>query len=159
MSNAKFCCFLLVILYADSYMHFFNKSGPCYLKILYILIFPATHCIFNLFFNWRKITLQCCVCFCCTTMQINHNYIYIYPLPLELPTPKSSRLCSLWYIKISKQLSILHMIVYIVNATFSIHPTLLPHCVYKSVLYIFISITSLKKIHQYHFSLFCILIS
>ena len=86
MSNAKFCCFLLVICYADSYMHFFNKSGLCYLKILYILIFPATHCIFNLFFNWKKITLQCCVYLCCTTMQISHNYIYI-PLPFELPTP------------------------------------------------------------------------
>lgn len=140
-------------------LHFFNKSGPCYFKILYILIFPATHCIFNLFFNWRKITLQCCVCFCCTTMQISHNYVYILSLLSFLPrrSSQSSRLRSLCYIVISHQLSILYMIMYIVNATFSIHPTLLPHCVYKSVLYICISITSLKKIHQ--FSLFHILIS
>ena len=36
-----------------------------------------TGIFFNLFFNWRKIALQCCVGFCRTTAQISHNYTHI----------------------------------------------------------------------------------
>ena len=37
-----------------------------------------------LFFNWRKLALQCCAVFRCTIAQISHNYIYI-PSPMSLP--------------------------------------------------------------------------
>ena len=48
-------------------------------------------CYLILFFNWRKISLQCWVGFCCTTTWISHNYTYIPSLlslpPLPHPTP------------------------------------------------------------------------
>ena len=40
----------------------------------------------TLFFNWRKITLQCYAGFCHITMQISHNYTYIFSF-LSLPSP------------------------------------------------------------------------
>ena len=43
-----------------------------------------------IFFNWRIITLQCCVGFCHTTMEIRPNYVYpvhLEPAPLSHPTP------------------------------------------------------------------------
>ena len=39
---------------------------------------------FNLFFNWDKIALQCCVGFCHTTTHISHKYTYI-TFPLSVP--------------------------------------------------------------------------
>ena len=71
-------------------------------------------CFFNLFFNWRKIVLQCCVDFCLTT-RISHNYTYIVSLlkPPSSPPPhlskssQSARLGSLCY----KATSVLHFIV------------------------------------------------
>ena len=39
----------------------------------------------NLFFNWRKIALQCCVGLCLTAMQISRNYPYITSLPSPNP--------------------------------------------------------------------------
>ena len=33
---------------------------------------------FNLFFNWRKIALQCCGVFCYTTMQISYDDTYYF---------------------------------------------------------------------------------
>ena len=38
---------------------------------------PPTRASFLIFFNWRKISLQCCVGFC-HTMRISHNYKYPY---------------------------------------------------------------------------------
>ena len=49
---------------------------------------------FNLFFNWGKIALQCCVGFCHTTADISHNYTYILSLlshpPLHASHPSRS---------------------------------------------------------------------
>ena len=39
--------------------------------------FQARLFFFNLFFNWRIITLQCCASFCGTTTWISHIYIYL----------------------------------------------------------------------------------
>ena len=41
---------------------------------------PHLTVLFNLFFNLRKIALQCCDGFCHTTTQISHNYTYITSL-------------------------------------------------------------------------------
>ena len=62
----------------------------------------------NLFFNWRKITFQCCVGFR-HTKQISHNYTYITcllslpPLPSFYPSRSSQGAwqCSLCYIATS----------------------------------------------------------
>ena len=59
----SFCGFLF------HFFHFF------FLKIY--LLNGCTVFFLNLFFNWGKIALQCCVGFCHTTMQISHNYTYI----------------------------------------------------------------------------------
>ena len=46
---------------------------------------------FNLFFNWRKIALQCFIGFCHTTAWTSHNYSYIPSLrsfpPLSISHP------------------------------------------------------------------------
>ena len=42
---------------------------------------------FTLFFNWRKVVLQCCVRFCLTTIRISHNYTHIPSLPSHHPSP------------------------------------------------------------------------
>ena len=49
-------------------------SPSCSFFIL-LLVFQVCF-FFNLFCNWRKIALQCCVGFCHTTLQVNHNYTY-----------------------------------------------------------------------------------
>ena len=75
--------------------------------------------ILNLFFNWRKTALQCCVGFCRT--RIRQNYIYnlsffsLPPLPPSHPSrlSQSARLLySVCYMAVCHWLSILHMIVY-----------------------------------------------
>ena len=43
----------------------------------------------NLFFNWRKIALQCCDGFCCTTTEISHNYTCTATLQSPPPLPAS----------------------------------------------------------------------
>ena len=72
----------------------------------------------NLFFSWRKITLQC-ILFCCTTPWVSHNYTYIPSAWVSpLPSPPPSRLLqrtslgSWYYTATSHWLSILRMMVY-----------------------------------------------
>ena len=55
-----------------------NSLGSVFFFFLLIFL--------NLFFNWTKIALQCCVGLCCTITQISHNYTYT-PLSLEPPSP------------------------------------------------------------------------
>ena len=102
------CCkFLFYQLWVQRYL-------PCFRMKLFFT-FRQTNFL-NLFFNCRKIALQCCVDFC-HTMQINHNCIYI-PSLLSLPrlppshpsrSSQSARLGSLCNTAISHQLSILHI--------------------------------------------------
>ena len=80
---------------------------------------PHLTVLFNLFFNLRKIALQCCDGFCHTTTQISHNYTYITSLLslLLLPPSHSSTssqstwLGSLCYIATSHQLPIWDMVI------------------------------------------------
>ena len=60
------------------------SSGPLFIRTLHHDCPSWVACKFILiyFFIWQIITLQYCVCFCCTTMWISHKYTY--PLPLEL---------------------------------------------------------------------------
>ena len=58
---------------------------------------------------------------------------------------QSTKLSSLCYTAASRQLSILYMVMYIVRATLSIHPTrCCPLCSHKPILYIGISIPDLQ---------------
>ena len=86
---------------------------------------------------------------------VNQLYVYIYPLPLGPPShhliyhpsrsSQSTKLSSLCYTAASRQLSILYMVMYIVRATLSIHPTrCCPLCSHKPILYIGISIPDLQ---------------
>ena len=106
------------------------------------------------FFNWRKIALQCCICFCHTTMRISHNYIYTPSLLSLLPLlprshsyrfSQSTSLGSLCYTAASHSLSVLHMIVYVCQCHFlkSPHPFLPPLCPEVHSLYVCVSIPSL----------------
>ena len=112
---------------------------------------------FNLYFNWRKIALQC-VGFCHTTSKsiiiIYILYsIYILSLlsflSLPHPTPLGHHRAPGWAPRVIKQLptSYLYYTRYYihVNAVFLTCPSLsFPQCVYKSILYICISIPSLQ---------------
>ena len=64
---------------------FITSSCDAFLLLqdFFFFCFP---CVW-LFFNWRKIALQCCVGFCPTTMQTDHNYMYI-----SLPSVSASRI-------------------------------------------------------------------
>ena len=53
-----------------------------------------------LIFNWRIISLQCCVGSCLMTTWISHNY-YIYPLPLKPPSHLSPHPAPLGHHKVS----------------------------------------------------------
>ena len=86
----------------------------------------------------------------------NQSQLYLYLLLLEPPSPPPPNPSPLGYHRApgwapaagpaaSLQLSILHMIVYVDNATFSIRSILsFLHCVHKSILSICISIPSLQ---------------
>ena len=152
-------CFLSVILYADTVTcTFLTNQDPVILKY-YISWFFLPHIVFLTYFLIGG-KLQCCVCFCCTTTQISHNYVY--PLPLELPTPQGitepHAALLVLHSSFSPAIYFTHDSVYCQSYFLYSSHSLSP-CVCKSVLYICISITPLKKIHQYHFSLFHILIS
>ena len=65
-----------------------------------------------IFFNWRKVTLQRCDCYCHITMQTSHTYTYI-PFFLSLPpllpshptkSSQRTRLGSLCYTETPQQL-------------------------------------------------------
>ena len=55
-------------------------------------IYLMTVSFLNLFFDWGKIALQCCVGFCHTTMQTSHNYTSIPSLLASFPTPHATPL-------------------------------------------------------------------
>ena len=63
---------------------------------------------FNLFLNWRKFALQCCVGFCHTTTQISRNYTYITSLgslpPFPCATPLGPRRAPGWPPCVTQQL-------------------------------------------------------
>ena len=84
---------------------------------------------------------------------MNQLHVYIYLLLRELPSPpsqpsrssQSAELSSLQYTTAFHQLSVLHMVVYIcqcycLNSSYS----LIPSCVYMSILYVSISILPCK---------------
>ena len=60
----------------------FNLSDTCLMTVSF----------FNLFFNWRKIALQCYVGFCRTTTQMSHNYTSIPSLLASFPAPHATPL-------------------------------------------------------------------
>ena len=79
---------------------------------------------FKFIFNWRMITLHCCVGFCQTPTWISHRYTYVSTLlklpPTSHPIPshpsrlsQSTGLSSLHHTANSNQLSVLHMVMYI----------------------------------------------
>ena len=96
------------------------------------------------FFNWRIIAFQCCVGFCHTSVWISHKYTYV----ASRPPPRLSQstgFSSLCYMAVSHQLSILQVVYIYFSATLSIHPMFsFPRFIYKSVLYVCISIPALQ---------------
>ena len=125
-------------------------------------------CIFfffkNLFFNWRKITFQCCVGFR-HTKQISHNYTYITcllslpPLPSFYPSRSSQGAwqCSLCYIATSlPPLAIYFTLQCIyIDASLSIHPALSSPTVSINPFSTFVSsFLPCRQVHHYHFSRF-----
>ena len=71
-------------LYVYITIDFITSSCDAFLLLQdFFFCFPCV----CLFFNWRKIALQCCVGFCPTTMQTDHNYMY-----LSLPSVSASRI-------------------------------------------------------------------
>ena len=101
-----------------------------------------------------------CNCFAMLCWFLLYNKVsQLYSIPISPPSwtpPKhptshpsrssqSTELSSLCYRAASRQLSISHMVVYIVRATLSIHPTLsCPLCSHKPILYTGISIPALQ---------------
>ena len=84
--------------FSVSLIHTYQNMIPNIPLIFYFsnLFYFQKLIVFNLFFNSRKVTLQCRVGFCCITTRISHNYIYICiygpppscaSLPFPYPTP------------------------------------------------------------------------
>ena len=111
------------------------------------------------FFSWRIIALWWCVGFCCITTRICHNYIYIYiyiyiyPFPESLPPhfrfiPLGHHRAPGWAPQVTQQLSTSYLFYtrecHICQCHFLNSPYPLFPCVHMSVLYVCISIPSLK---------------
>ena len=104
----------------------------------------------NLFFNWKRIALKYCVCFCCPTIQISCNIVIssLEP-PFSSPNPPLQVIRKLqagllmFYSNFSPATCFTQgcvcmlMLLSLFVPLFSI-----PYCVHGSVLYIFISIPS-----------------
>ena len=106
------------------------------------------HCFFKFIFNWRIITLQCCVGFCHTTAWIIHKYAYMPSLE-PLPHPHIPPLCRHTAPRAMQPLptSCLSHVWWWTGfvAAVAIHPLLsFPSCVLKSVFYVCISIPALQ---------------
>ena len=102
-----------------------------------------------LFFNWRIITLQNCVCFCQTSTWISHRYTFV-PSFLNLPpTPLGCYRTQVWVPWVVQQIPIGSLISYgniSFHVTFSVHPTLsfLPNPHVHMSLYVSVSIAALQ---------------
>ena len=70
------------------------------------------------------------------------NLPHTPPIPPLYVIPEHQTELPVLYEATSHKLSILLKVVYILNATLSIHPTLFPLCVHKSVLSIRVSISA-----------------
>ena len=111
----------------------------CSVHVVYPLAFSSIFLFKLKFFS----TMLCW--FLPNNNKIGHNYTFVpsttpHPIP---PGPQSARLASLSYTITSHQIAILQPIVYICDATFSIHPTFsFLYRVHKFILYIHISIHS-----------------
>ena len=99
-------------------------------------------------FNWRIIALPCC--FGHTSKWISHRYTYVSSLPPPIPPhparlSQSTGLSSLSHIANFHWLSILHVVEYMFFTLLSVRPTIsVPHCVHKSVLYVWVSVAVLQ---------------
>ena len=96
---------------------------------------------FKFVFNWRLIALRYFVGFCHTT-RMSRRYTYI-PSLLDLPPPPlschrapSRTPCVIQQLPINYLLYIRSCMCF--NAALSVCPTLLHHCVHKSVIYVWI---------------------
>ena len=128
-----------------------NKIKALNMLIVFFFFFKS---FLNLFFNWRKIGLPCCVDFCVdTTVQISHNCTCITlllsfpPLPLShcCRSSQGTKLGSLCFIATSHQLSILHMVMHMFQCCSLNCPTLsFPRCLHESVLYVWVFIVALQ---------------
>ena len=111
----------------------------------------CTWCVSLSFFSWRIIAWQCCVSLCCTIT--NNKYTHVpfscaspsHPISLllvitehwaKLPMPYSSFPLAVYFTHCSGYMSVLLFQF--------IPPSRFPPCVYKSVLYVSISIPALQ---------------
>lgn len=103
---------------------------------------------FFLFLKHLFLNLQCCVGFCHKTMQISHNYVYplplvVSPLPSSHPSrpSQSARLGSpVPNSKFSPAVHLTPDMVYMLMLFTHLYHSLLPLCVHRPILYIFVSI-------------------
>ena len=72
---------------AVCFFHTTSKTFPRSAHMFVVLFFFSLFS--HLFFNWRKIALQCCIGFCWTIMQISHNYTHIPSLSGLSASPQS----------------------------------------------------------------------
>ena len=121
------------------------SNGQAIRSTLVILLFFS-------FFNWRIIVLQCCGSLCHTSTGISHTFVYTSLLPLEPPssshpTPRGHYECEAGLpVLYSSFLRLIYLTLgsIYVSATLSISPALsFPGHAHKSVLYVFVSISSL----------------
>ena len=99
-------------------------------------------------FNWRLITLQYCGGYCHTSTWISHRCIFVPPSWAPFPPQPQTHLGCPRALALSVLLhalnlywsSILHIVIYNVNAILSYHLTLaFSHWVQKSILFFFFS--------------------
>ena len=140
--------------------HFFPSLFLCPSGNFWVFFHKTNLFIYLFIFNWRIIALKCCVGLCQTSTWTSHRYICSFPLkpPSHLLAHHTPRVCRRHQIDLPMLYSNFPSSIYFTYGNLDISklvsqfvPPSFAICVYKSVLYVWVSILSLQIVSSVPF--------